>query len=384
MDFEFSEEQEELRASVRRFLADRASIAYVRSMLDDERGTSDEVWAGLAGLGASGLLVPEEHGGAGMGMVDMAVVLEELGRMVHPGPFASSAVGAAGLIASAADARQQAALLPGLASGASVGTVAFDEPERRAGWREPSTTARRDGDSWRVSGSKVHVGDVGATDLVLVTARAESDLAVLLVRPGTDGVTIAPTPTVDGTRREGTLDLEDAPAERLGDAVDATAALAETVDRLAVAAVVDGVGAATRALEMAVEYAQERRQFDQPIGSFQAVQHLCADMLRAVELARAAGYYACWTCDAAHPRERHRAAVMAQAFAADELYAVGASLIQIHAGVGFTWEHDAHLYYKRLLSLQHRGGGATDHLEELAALILDEGPGPVGAGSARS
>jgi alkylation response protein AidB-like acyl-CoA dehydrogenase len=263
--------------------------------------------------------------------------------------------------------------------------VAFEEPERRGNWREPGTTARRDGDAWRVTGRKVHVADVTAADLVLVTARAEDDLAVLVVRPGTDGVALTATPTVDGTRREGTIELEDAPAERLGlDAADVAAALAETIDRLAIAAVVDGVGAAARALELSVDYAKERRQFDQPIGSFQAVQHLCADMLRAVELARAAAYYACWACDAADAQERHRAAVMAQAFAADELYTVGASAIQIHAGVGFTWEHDAHLYYKRLLSLQHRGGGATDHLEELAALILDESPGRVEAGPAPS
>ena len=122
---------------------------------------------------------------------------------------------------------------------------------------------------------------------------------------------------------------------------------------------------------MAVDYAKERRQFDRPIGSFQAVQHVCADMLRAVELARAGAYYACWAADAADAPERHRAATMAQAFAADELYGVGASLIQVHGGIGFTWEHDAHLYYKRLLTLKELAGGTPGQLEELAALILD-------------
>jgi alkylation response protein AidB-like acyl-CoA dehydrogenase len=146
--------------------------------------------------------------------------------------------------------------------------------------------------------------------------------------------------------------------------------VAETVDRLVVAGVVDGVGAASRALEMAVDYAKERRQFDRPIGSFQAVQHLCADMLRSVELARAGAYYACWAADAADAAERHRAATMAQAFAADELYGVGASLIQVHGGIGFTWEHDAHLYYKRLLTLKELAGGSPGQLEELASLIL--------------
>ena len=138
------------------------------------------------------------------------------------------------------------------------------------------------------------------------------------------------------------------------------------------AAVVDGVGAAARVLEIAVDYAKERQQFGVPIGSFQAVQHLCADMLRAVELARAAAYYACWAFDGADASERHRATTMALAFAADELYGVGASAIQVHAGIGFTWEHDAHLFYKRLLTLQHTGGGAIDQLEELASIALGE------------
>ena len=164
--------------------------------------------------------------------------------------------------------------------------------------------------------------------------------------------------------------LADAPARRIG-AGDATAAVAVTVDRLQTAWVVDGVGAAQAAMDLAVGYAKERRQFGVPIGSFQAVQHLCADMLRNVELARAAGYYACWALDSADRTEAHRAATMAAAFAADGLYAVAAAGIQVHGGIGYTWEHDAHLFYKRLLTLQGLGGGSADHLEELAALTLD-------------
>jgi alkylation response protein AidB-like acyl-CoA dehydrogenase len=369
LDLEFSAEQEELRATVRRFLAERAPISYVRSMLDDDRGTSNEVWSGLARLGATGLLVPEEHGGAGMGMVDMAVVLEELGRAVHPGPFASSAVGAASLVLGAGGEDARASLLPGLASGERVGTVAVYEPGRRGDWAQPTTTARPGDAGWVLTGRKVHVPDAVAADLLLVTAAADG-LAVFVVERDAPGLEVEAAPPVDGTRKRGALVLDDVPGRRL-DRGDATATLAETIDRLAVAGVVDGVGAASRAMELAVEYARERRQFDRPIGSFQAVQHLCADMLRAVELARAAAYYACWAVDAAPARERHRAVTMARAFAADELYRVGASAIQVHGGIGFTWEHDVHLYYKRLLTLQHEGGGATDHLEELASLVLD-------------
>lgn len=364
MDFEFSDDQELLRATVRRFLTERAPIAYVRDMLDDERGTTVDVWSGLSALGVTGLLVPEVHGGAGMGMVDMAVVLEELGRAVHPGPCASTAVGAASLIASTGTEEDRSELLPALASGDTIATVALSAPS-------DMQAVVADG-GWTLAGEAAHVPDAAAADSIVVTATtADGELGAFVVAHDARGLAIEATPTVDGTRKFATITLTDAPARRLGTG-DATGAVAETVDRLGIAAVVDGVGAASRALEMAVEYAKERRQFGRPIGSFQAVQHLCADMLRAVELARAGAYYACWAADA-DPAERHRAATIAQAFAADELYTVGASLIQVHGGIGFTWEHDAHLYYKRLLTLKELAGGSPGQLEELAALVLDSG-----------
>jgi len=363
LDFEFSEDQELLRATVRRFLTERAPVAYVREMLDDERGTTADMWSGLSALGVTGLLVPEAHGGAGMGMVDMAVVLEELGRAVHPGPFASTAVGAASLVALVGSENDRAELLPALASGDAIGTVALSGASH-------TRAAEVDGE-WRVTGHKTHVPDAVAADSIVVTAASpQGELGAFVVVRDAPGLAIAATPTVDGTRKFAEIRLTDTPARRLGTG-DATGAIAETIDRLGIAAVVDGVGAASRALEMAIEYAKDRRQFGRPIGSFQAVQHLCADMLRAVELARAGAYYACWAADAADPAERHRAATIAQAFAADELYTVGASLIQVHGGIGFTWEHDAHLYYKRILTLKELAGGSPGQLEELASLVLD-------------
>jgi alkylation response protein AidB-like acyl-CoA dehydrogenase len=369
MNFEFSEEQEQLRASVRAFLEARAPITYVRALWDEPRGTTDECWSGLAELGAVGLLIPEADGGVGGGMVDVAVVCEELGRVVNPGPFEASAVGAAGLLVDLGTRDDRAALLPALADGSRVGTVAVLEPGRRAEWRVPETAAVADGDGWIVSGTKVHVASLAAADVALVTATDEQGaLGVFAIE--TREARVEPTRTVDGTRREGTLTLDRIPARRIGDG-DAADAVARTVDRLHTAAVVDGVGAATRALEISVEYAQTRKQFDSPIGAFQAVQHLCADMLRNVELARTASYYACWALDAADHTEAHRAATMALAFAGDGLYEVGANTIQVHGGVGYTWEHDAHLFYKRLLTLQGLGGGSTDQLEELATIVLN-------------
>lgn len=371
MDFEFSPEQEALRASVRRFLDDRAPLTWVRDRYEEPRGTTDEVWQGLADLGVLGLLVPERHGGAGMGMVDAAVVLEELGRAVHPGPFASSAIGATGLVVDL-DADDSAGLLAELAAGTSIATVALLEPGRRAAWSAPETSAHAGGDGgeWVLDGTKAHVADAVAANVLLVSACDHKGvLGVFAATPGTSGVTIEATPTIDGSRKEGTVTLVGAPARRVGE--NASDALASTADRLGIAAVVEGVGTAGRALELTVEYATERRQFDAPIGSFQAVQHLCADMLRAVELARAAGYYACWAADDAPAAERHRAATIALAFATDDLYGVGAAAVQVHGGIGFTWEHDIHLFYKRLLTLQQAGGGSVDQLEELARLVID-------------
>lgn len=360
MDFEFSDDQQLLRESVRRFLAEHAPIAYVRAELDDERGMTDEVWRGLADLGVVGLLAPEAQGGAGAGMVDAAVVLEELGRAVHPGPYASSAIGAVSLVTLGGDERDRDELLPALAAGDRIGVVSWIEDVK----------ATRSDDGWALTGAQAHVPDAAAADVLVVPAPTDTgELGAFVVTRESLGVEIAATPSVDGTRKQGSVRLSASLARRLGG--DAAAAVHEAADRLTIAAVVDGVGAASRALEIAVEYAKDRHQFDRPVGSFQAVQHLCVDMLRAVELARAGGYYACWAADEADDGECHRAATMAQAYAADELYAVGASLIQVLGGIGFTWEHDAHLYLKRLMTLKGVAGGSSAQLEELASIVLD-------------
>ena len=364
MDFEFSEEQEALRATVRRFLAEQAPIQpYVRDLYGDARGTTDAVWKGLAGLGATGLLVPTEHGGEGMGMVDMGVVLEELGRAVHPGPFLSSAVAAASMLVGVGDGD---GLLSSIVEGSLVATVALTEGDGRD-WHDVATSY----DGGFLTGAKTFVADAMAADVVLVTARSDGadGIGVFAVEAGAPGLVVESVPSVDGTRAQAKIMLDHTPAQRLGDG-DATAVVSEVVDRVLVALVTDGVGAAQVALDMAVAYAKERVQFDRPIGSFQAVQHLCSDMLQTLELGRAGAYYALWACDAASAGERHRAAVMAKAFASDAFPRIGASAIQVFGGVGFTWEHDVHLFYKRLLTLQEAYGDAGDLLEELAALVL--------------
>ena len=371
MDFEFSAEQEELRESVRRFLAERAPLdPVVRGLLDDPRGTTDELWKGLVELGLTGILVPETFEGVGLGMVEMGVVLEEMGRALTPGPYLASALGAVALVRDAGGERDRADLLPRLASGATVATLAVHEPERRWDWREPATEARPEGSGFRLTGAKAQVLDGCGADLLLVAARAADGLGVFAVERAAEGVTTTPVETVDGTRKVGEVALAGAPATRVGSG-DASEALARAIDLVNVGLVVDAVGAASRALEISVDYAKEREQFGRAIGSFQAVQHLLVEMLQQVELGRAGAYYALWAADAGDAAELHRAAAMAKAFASETFPHVGASAIQVFGGVGFTWEYDVHLYYKRLLSMQHAFGDAGHHLDALARLVLD-------------
>ena len=353
MDFEFSDDQELLRDSVRRYLTDRAPLTFARDRYEDAAAV-DDVWRGLARLGLTGMLAPATAGGAGMGMVDLALPLGEMGRVVYPGPFAASAVGAVSFLAAIAPDVLADEWLPRLADGSGVATLATTDAR--------GAPVRAEGTGW--CGTKTHVPDGVAAELVLVAVDPDT---VVAVNAADDAVCVEPLPTVDGSRKFATVTLDRAAGTTITGAGDA---LAAADDRLALAYVLDGVGAAEVALELAVEYAKEREQFGKPIGSFQAVQHLCADMLRAVELGRAAAYYAAWACDEADATERHRAVTVARAFAADGFYRVGASAIQVFGGVGFTWEHDIHLFYKRLLTLQHLGGSTSDHLEELASLVL--------------
>ena len=356
MDFEFHDDQEQLRDSVRRYLADRAPISYVRSHYG-QAVRADSVWSGLADLGLTAMLVPEQQEGTAAGLVDLALVLGEMGRSVYPGPFAGSAVGATSLLAALAGDPVAAVWLPRLARGEVIATIAATDAR--------STPVRVD-EQGKLHGAKVHVPDADVADLILVVADGGTTCSA--VHPDQPGVAITRTETVDGSRSFATVALDGASGTALTG--DVTAAVEAAMDRLGVAWVLDGIGAAERALELTLEYAKVREQFGRPIGSFQAVQHLCADMLRAIELGRAVGYYAAWACDDADPEERHRAATMARAFAANDFYRVAANAIQIFGGVGFTWEHDIHLFYKRLLTLQLAGGSAADHLETLASIAL--------------
>ena len=355
MNLELTGEQIALRDTVRQFLAEKASVAsHVRPLLDDPTGSTDDVWRGLANLGATGVLVPSEHDGAGMTMVEAGVVAEELGAGLNPGPWLSSAVAATrALIRTGADD----GLLAEIAGGTAIATVA------------PLSGTRPVADGATLRGELTAVPDVAAAKVLLVLADEPTGTGLYAVDPTSDGVAVTARSHVDPTRKVFDVELDGVTARRLAEApADAVSGL---VDDVTIARAADALGAATAVMNLAVEYAKVRRQFDQPIGSFQAVQHMCVDMFEAVELARSGVIHALWAADAAEPAERHRAALRAKAFAG-RLTSVGDTAIQVFGGIGFTWEHDAHLYLKRLLGWSAYLGAPDRHLEEVGAQLVSD------------
>ncbi len=362
MDFTFSADQDALRDTVRSFLEREAPNSYVRAMADDERGVTDEVWDKLAGLGWPALLVPEANGGIGLGLVDMVVVMEEMGRVAFPGPFFSSAV----LATLAARALEADDLLTQLASGAIRGTVALEE----AGHDDPvdrvHTRARRRGADWVLTGHKPLVLDGHTADWAIVAARTDEGLrSFLLEAPNADVV-----PTLDPTRKAARLVLKERRAVPVGPRGDHTAQWRRVIDDAAVMLCAELIGATDAALALATEYAKVRVQFDRPIATFQAIRHKAVDMLHQLELARVGTHFAAWASDSEDP-ERQRAAAMAKGFVAEAAVQVTADDIQIHGGVGFTWDCDAHFFYKRAKMNDVLLGYQGWQRRRLADLVLD-------------
>jgi alkylation response protein AidB-like acyl-CoA dehydrogenase len=363
MNLELTDEQLALRHTVRCFLAENASIAeHVRLMLDDPVGTTDEVWRGLADLGATGLLVPQEYNGAGMTMVEAGIIAEELGAALYPGPWLSCAVGATRALAHTAADGKASGLFTGIADGSTIVTIGPLTGTR--------PTAIERGESVVLQGSIAEISELAAAGVALVLAEERDGAGLYAVDTSSGGFVFSQQKSVDRTRKLFRVALDDVPAQRLASASpDAVQAL---IDDVVIAYAADALGAAQAVMSLAVEYAKVRRQFGQPIGSFQAVQHLCVDMYETVELARSGVIHALWAADAADPIERHLAAVRAKAFSA-RLATVGDTAIQVFGGIGYTWEHDAHLYLRRLLSWSAFVGGPDRYLEELGAHLARSG-----------
>lgn len=373
MDFSFSPDQQLLKNSARAFLDEHCPPAAVRGLLEDPRGESDALWKEMAELGWLGLAVPEEHGGAGLGMVETAILLEEMGRAACPSPYLPTALVAAAL-AEAGSPDQRSRWLPALAGGRARGTVAA--LERELDWDPAATATRAEprGGGWLLRGMKQFVAWPHVADVMLVPAMTPSGLSLFLVEPAAaPGLTIAMMRGMDLTTRMGAVTLAGVAAGAeavVGAPGQAGPLLDALLRRGAVGAAAEMLGAARRCLDMAVGYAKVREQFGQPIGSFQAIRHMCAEMLLEVENSHAATYYAAWALDAG-AEDAALAASVAKAYVNDAARRVCGDAIQVHGGIGFTWEYDLHLYFKRAKALEVQYGDADHHRERIVRLVAD-------------
>jgi alkylation response protein AidB-like acyl-CoA dehydrogenase len=351
MEFDLNDEQRELRDAARRFLEQEAPIGYARAMMEDARGYRDDVWKQMAALGWTALPFAPEYEGLGMGWIALAILLSEMGRVVAPGPYLSTVL--AGLaIAEAGTPEQKAEHLPQIARGELIATVTSDKD--RVEYQEG-----------RLTGESRFVINGDIADVVVVPARTSTGFGLFLSQAA------APKPVegfMDQTLKVAHLQFDGTAAEPLGTSDSSSVEKAADAGALAIAA--ESLGGAERVLEMSSAYAKDRQQFGRPIGSFQAVKHRAADMLVDVESLRSAVYYAAWAAERGEPNAPLAISV-AKAYAADAYRRVAQSGIQIHGGIGFTWEHDMHLFFKRAKANEMQFGDATFHRERVAHLLAD-------------
>ena len=365
MNFAFSEEQEELRRITRQFLESKSPESEVRRLMDTDEGYDPAVWSQMANeLGLQSLIIPEEYGGQGFTFVELTVVLEEMGRALLCAPYFSSCVLAASALLHSGDDAAKKEHLPGIASGETIATLAFTEPNGK--WDESGieATATKDGDGYKLNGTKMFVLDGAQAGLLIVAAKSDAGVSLFAVDPNGSGVTRTNLATMDQTRKQAKIELADAPATLIGTEGAGWGTLERVLDLAAVALAAEQVGGAQKVLETAVQYAKDRVQFGRPIGSFQAIKHKCADMLLEVESAKCAAYYAAW-CAAELNDELPSVASLAKAYCSEAYFHAAAENIQIHGGIGFTWEHPAHLYFKRAKS--SRAALRRPHLPPRAA-----------------
>lgn len=368
MIFEFSDEHGELRRTVRSFLEQQSDEARVRELMADEGGFDSELWRRMAQeLGIVGLIVDERHGGAGFSGVELAIVMEELGRALTVAPFLSSAVMATSALSLAADEGARNALLPALAAGERTATLAYSEAANPWDLSAIAMGAEGSDGDWTLSGAKVFVLDGHVADDLLVVAHAGDELSLFRVAGDAPGLSRAAISALDPTRKLADIRFEATPAERIA-SDDIRPALERVLARTVGALAAEQLGGVQRVLEMATDYAKTRIQFGRPIGSYQAIKHQCADMLVAVEFARSAAYNVAFA-DEEDVEGFAVAAAMAKSWCSDAYFAAADRNIQIHGGMGFTWEHPAHLYFKRAKASQILFGTPALHRERVATAL---------------
>jgi len=358
MQFRLSESQEMLRDSACKFFAGECPIAEVRRLIETDTAYDSALWSKLAAQGYTGIIFAEEFGGVGLGMAELILLMEEVGRALLPGPLFSTVALAGGVLEATGTPEQKKKFLTPICQGAARATLAMLEAS--ASW-EPAAV-RMEAIGGKLTGEKLFVSDAGVADFIVVVARN----GVFVVEAGGPAVQITPMAGMDLTRKLYAVEFKGAPAEKLGHA----AGLPRGLDVATAALAGEMVGGMQRTLELTVEYAKTRKQFGKPIGGFQAVQHQCADMYLETESSRSAAYYAAWALQESAP-EATLAVSIAKTYASDACRTVGNRGIQIHGGMGFTWENDLHLYYRRAKASETILGDATYHRERIARLVID-------------
>ena len=377
MRFAFTEEQDALRHAARSFLADHSDSTQVRAAMQTDAGYDPALWRRLAGeLGWTALLVPEPYGGLGLGTIELVALMEEMGAALLCAPFFSTVCLAANVLLLGASDELQQRCLPPIAAGEHTATVAWAEANGRWDAAGIAMRAEQRGGEFVLNGSKRFVSDGHTADVLIVAAREANStgaagVSLFVVPAATPGIERRLLPTMDQTRKQAELTFRDVPvpaAAVIGTPGAGWPVLSAALDRAAVALAAEQLGGAQRCLDLSVDYAKQRVQFGRPIGSFQAIKHKCADMLLRVESARSAVYYAAWAASVGDP-ELPALASLAKAYCSDAYFHCAAEAVQIHGGVGFTWEHDVHLYFKRAKSSETLLGDATYHRELVAQRI---------------
>lgn len=351
MNFDFSDEQKQLRDQARRYLAEKCPSKAVRAVLEGSAPYDRDLWRGLAGMGFLGVAIPEQYGGTGAGYLELCVVAEEIGRALAPVPFASTVYLAAEALMLAGSEAQKQRWLPRIAAGEAIGTLALFEGVGNPSPQAVRTTLRQG----RLDGRKLPVPDGGIADFAIVAARTGNngradDIALCLVDLKADGVVATSLKSIDGAHDQAELLFSSAAAEALGAPDEGWSVLMRLLDRAAVLMAFEQIGGADRALEMGRDYALDRIAFGRPIGSFQAVKHMLADMYVSATLARSNSYYGAWALSTDAP-ELPEAAAAARVSATQAFQHCAKNNIQVHGGMGFTWEFDCHLYYRRANAL---------------------------------
>src|SRR5579864_2648886 len=370
IQFAFTDEQEQFRSAVRRFLNDKSPTTEVRRLMATAEGYDPAVWRQLSEeLALPGIHIPEQYGGAGFGMVELCIVAEEFGRALLCAPYFSTAVLAANAILNAGTEAQKSAFLPDIAKGARLATLAITEPDGNWDPSSIKTVATRDADGFRLDGAKSYVVDGHVANLLIVAARAPATtglegLALFTLDGNGSGVARRLLESMDPTRKIARIDFRGAHADLLGNLDDGAKALTRTLDQAAIALANEMMGGAQAMLDSSVDYAKVRVQFGREIGSFQAIKHKCADMLLDVELAKSAAYCAAQAC-AVDDLEWPALASLAKAAASETYLRSAAECIQIHGGIGFTWDNDTHLWFKRAKSSEVFLGQPSCHRELL-------------------